>query len=100
MARNTPQNIRYPIGSGESRRLLELEARQLWRAGRLDEAGKLAHRLLAAEKNAPGALVLLGNIARDQGNMKEAETWFRRCIKVAPRHDGAHANLGGQLLGM
>lgn len=100
MARNTPQNNGYPIGSGESRRLLELEARQMWRAGRLDEARKLAHKLLAADKNAPGALVLLGNIARDQGNMQEAETWFRRCIKVAPRHYGAHANLGGQLLGM
>ena len=100
MARNTLPSNGYPIAGGESRRLLEAEARRLWRAGRIEEAGQQAHRLLAADKNSPGALVLLGIIARDQGNMKEAETWFRRCIKVAPRHYGAHANLGGQLLGM
>lgn len=100
MAKNTLSSVGYPLASSTSRRLLAAEARKLWRAGRLDEAGQLAHRLLAADKNSQGALVLLGIIARDQGNFKDAETWFRRCIKVAPRHFGAHANLGGQLLGM
>ncbi len=84
-----------PVGSLKN---WETEAMRLFQAGRLGEAEGILQRLLAVNKNSPAGLFLLGMIEGDRGAKDKAETLFRRCTKVAPRHVGAHINLGNLLL--
>ncbi len=98
MAKGTPFHLTPPAIGGQTSQSIEREVIGLWRAGRLVEAEQQARRLLALNKNAPGTLFLLANLARDQGRRAEAEAWYRRCLKLAPKYLGAQVNLGGLLM--
>ncbi len=78
---------------------LETQAQHLVQSGKYGEAEPLVRRILAFDKNAPTGLFLMGVIELEKGDRAQAESLFKRCIKVAPRHFGAQANLGNLLLG-
>lgn len=96
----TPHPIlNQPRSAMVNSNLLENHAQQLIQAGKYDEAEPLVKRILAFNNNSPTGLYLMGVLELERGARVQAESQLRRCIKIAPRHFGALANLGNLLLG-
>jgi len=62
--------------------------------GRLEEAERIGRRLLKRNKKDPGALKLLGFIARERGEYDEAARQFKKCSDLAPGDAAVHLSLG------
>jgi Flp pilus assembly protein TadD len=70
---------------------------QLLQAGRLADAEAACNALLAADRNLPAAVHLLGMIAEQGGDAAQAEQAMRRSIALDPGNGHFHLNLA-QLL--
>ncbi|GGB60980.1 hypothetical protein GCM10010833_14910 [Blastomonas aquatica] len=70
---------------------------ELARSGRLNDAQGLLAQILAADPQQPDALQLLGMVARQRGDQREAATLFRRSLVVQPAQPHVHNNLGNCL---
>ncbi len=56
----------------------------LHRAGQVDQAERLYQEVLRVERNHPDALHLLGAIALQRGDLRQAETRVRQAIAARP----------------
>jgi len=72
-------------------------ARQLAKAGKLAEAEALCRKILAAQPDHPGALNLLGTIARRTRHHDDALQLIERAISLRPAEGEFHRNLGRTL---
>jgi Flp pilus assembly protein TadD len=76
-------------------RLLDLDdARAL--IARSDWAGsiKMLRQIVVQQPRNADALNLLGYSLRHKGDMKEAESWYLKALKLKPNHLGANEYLG------
>jgi tetratricopeptide (TPR) repeat protein len=73
-------------------------ALQHYQAGRLDEAERLFHRVLAVNPRHADSLHLLGVIAYQTGRQDLAVDMIRKAIAINPREASLHSNLGNLLL--
>jgi protein O-GlcNAc transferase len=64
------------------------------RAGRLQEAERVCHQILARESEHPDSLHLLGVLAHQSGNSEAAADFIGRAIAVAPENPDFHSRLG------
>ena len=69
------------------------EAQASFQKGDLSAALKLAEAADAADPNQPGILNLRGEILMERQNFEEAETVFRKALKVDPKFREAQYNL-------
>jgi tetratricopeptide (TPR) repeat protein len=67
------------------------------RAGRLAEAKALYEGILAIDKRHADSLHLLGMVAQAEGDLETAETLVRQALKLQPKADMYHNNLGNVL---
>ncbi len=58
------------------------------------EADRAYHVALRIRPDHPDALVNLGRLRHEAGDLQAAETHYRAAIRVQPRHSVAHFNLG------
>jgi predicted O-linked N-acetylglucosamine transferase (SPINDLY family) len=70
------------------------EALEHQRQGRLDQAARVCHEILAAHPNQPDALSLLGRVALQADRPLEAESLFDRAVDLAPANASLRADLG------
>ncbi len=78
--------------------LLLQRAAAALRAADLATAERSCRMVLKVAPNHPGALHLLGLVARRAGHQGPAIDLFRKAVAAAPRYAEAWANLGGSLL--
>ncbi|HVW72839.1 MAG TPA: tetratricopeptide repeat protein [Rhizomicrobium sp.] len=71
-----------------------LEAANLVRQGRWQEADALLARVLASHPGEPDALQLLGLVRENQGRLAEAETLLRQSLALRPRQPHVQVHLG------
>ncbi|OJX68144.1 tetratricopeptide repeat protein [Magnetospirillum sp. 64-120] len=64
------------------------------RSGQMDEAVKLARRLLSQQRHHPGALSILGDDALERGDNAAAIRFFSQALKVDPKSKVLFNNLG------
>ncbi|MBR0846285.1 tetratricopeptide repeat protein [Bradyrhizobium diazoefficiens] len=69
-------------------------AEQHREAGRLQEAGEVCDRILAARPDEPNATHLLGLVAHQSGKLGDAIQYLQRATDLAPDVALYHANLG------
>ena len=62
------------------------EAADALRNNRADEAGRILSRFLAKRPHDPDALNLLAQMARQRGDLKEAEQYLAECARWSPEH--------------
>lgn len=74
------------------------DALELHRQGRLEEAAKGYHAVLATEPNHVESLVHLGVLQLGQGLSAEARRLLQQAVALAPDSVDAHANLAAALL--
>jgi len=77
---------------------LQIQANELFRAGRLAEAAALYRRVLAGMPDDPEALFHLGQALRAQGSAPEALACFDRLVRLHPDQPGALFHRGNALL--
>jgi SAM-dependent methyltransferase len=73
---------------------LAQEAERLLSIGRVDDAARVCHRLLAAEPDNPTALMILGTVYLAAERWADAERFFMRGCAACPHVVGFHAALG------
>jgi protein O-GlcNAc transferase len=73
------------------------KAQELHRAGRLDEARAACLQALERRPRQPDALLLLGIIAAQAGDLRGAVTLFERVLALDARNVAAHRNRGNAL---
>lgn len=57
-----------------------------YQRGDRDQAAQLAKNILKQNRRSADAMHLLGLIEKDQGALAKAREWFRKGLKVAPKH--------------
>ena len=76
-------------------KLIDLDdARKLIAKSDWDGAIKLLRVIVVQQPKNADALNLLGYSLRQKGNMKEAEAWYLKALKLQPTHKGANEYLG------
>jgi tetratricopeptide (TPR) repeat protein len=65
-----------------------------WKLGQKDAAGKTFAKVLELDPQNRTALSSLGYMARDKGDVKEAEDYFKRAAAAHPRDFGPYLALG------
>jgi tetratricopeptide (TPR) repeat protein len=65
-----------------------------WRLGRKEAARQAYAKALKVESNNPWALIALGYLARDMGDIEAAEVFFRRMAASHPADHAPHLALG------
>jgi tetratricopeptide (TPR) repeat protein len=70
------------------------QATELHRAGRLQDAERIYHRILAIDPNVPDALQLLGILVSQLGRHEAAVDLIRKAIALNPGAAVYHGNLG------
>jgi tetratricopeptide (TPR) repeat protein len=63
-----------------------LIANLLLRAGKYDEAQQVFHKVLAADQNCVPALIGLGQVAGQMGNVKDAVSYYEHVLREYPSH--------------
>src|SRR5215467_1099807 len=69
-------------------------ARALHRAGQIQQSKAIYKRILRSDPDNDGALSGLAMLYADSGDVRQAETMFRRAIAIRPDDAAYHANLG------
>lgn len=62
------------------------QAFQLYQSGQADKAATICREVLRTQPRQPDALHVLGNIAKDQGQLQQALQYFQQGLQAAPRH--------------
>ncbi|MBY0431042.1 MAG: tetratricopeptide repeat protein [Rhodospirillales bacterium] len=70
------------------------EAGRLYRAGRFDEAERLAAEELRLRPDQPAALHMMGLLHKRRGRLDQAMALFERVVALAPADGAAYAQLG------
>ena len=78
----------------ESERKKVIRSRQLWEAGRVDEAWDIVRPLMVEHPHHPDLLQMAGVIYEKSGNMPVAYHMFRRGVEVDPHEANSWVNLG------
>jgi len=62
------------------------QAFQLYQSGQADRAATICREVLRTQPRQADALHVLGNIAKDQGQLQQALQYFQQGLQAAPRH--------------
>lgn len=62
------------------------QAISLYQAGQADKAAAICRNVLQRQPGQPDALHILGNVAKDQGQLQQALQHFQQGLRVAPGH--------------
>ncbi len=94
-------NFAFPDSSQQvSISQLLAHANRLHKAGQLPQAESAIRAILVEQPDHPQALLSLGIIARQSGNLAAAAELMERAAKIAPTYSQAFNNLGGVYLAM
>jgi tetratricopeptide (TPR) repeat protein len=62
------------------------QAISLYQAGQADKAAAICRNVLQRQPGQPDALHILGNVAKDQGQLQQALKFFQQGLRTAPGH--------------
>ena len=93
--RNPASAVARPAPAAPRVRLIDLnDARKLISRNDWSGSVKLLRQIVVQQPRNADALNLLGYSLRQAGNMKEAESWYLKALKLQPTHLGANEYLG------